>query len=69
MSDIKDITPEEKQVRKIFALIRKTDKELDIWMFECDHNDALGKQYQKRLQYMIQKINGYLQASIDDIDI
>lgn len=69
MSDFKDISPEEKQIRKIFALIRRTEKELDVWMFEGDRNSALGKQYQKKLQYIIQRINGYLEASINDIDI
>lgn len=58
-----ELTPEQKQIRKIFALIGKMDKEIDMWMFDTDTNPALARQYQKRLQYTIMKIEGYIEAS------
>lgn len=58
-----ELTPEQKQIRKIFALIGKMDKEIDMWMFEDSTNTALARQYQKRLQYTIMKIEGHIEAS------
>lgn len=58
-----ELTPEQKQIRKIFALIGKLEKEIDIWMYDADTNPSLAKQYQKKLQYVIMKIEGHLDSN------